>query len=96
MAVLGLHYCSRAFYSCGGLGLLWLQWLLLLHSMDSTAYGFSSCCLRALERGLSSYAHGLVGPCGIFLDYGLNPGVPCFSRQIPNHWTISNNYFKMC
>ena len=58
---MGLRCCTRAFSSCGELGLLFiavhgfsLQWRLLLQSTGSRRAGFSSCGSWALERRLSS------------------------------------------
>ena len=49
LAAVGLHCCTRAFFSCSEPGLLFAAVRRLL-----IAVGFSSCGSRALERRLSS------------------------------------------
>ena len=63
-----------------------LQWLLQLQNTGSRHLRFSSCNLRALECGLSSYVDTLSCSmaCGIFPDQGSNP---CIGRQMLIHCT---------
>ena len=90
LAALGLRCCSQAFSSCDKQGLLFVAVHGFLIAMASllrsarasvvVARGLSSCGSWALERRLSSVAHGLScsGACGIFTDQGSNP--------CPLHW----------
>ena len=70
MAVLGLHFCARAFFSCGKWGPLFIavRRPLLLRSTGSR------------RAGSVVVAHGASCSvaCGIFPDQGLNP--------CPLHW----------
>lgn len=86
LAVLDLHWCPRAFFSCGEQGPLSSCSVQLLNMMASLLWSpgsrarwFSSCDSWTLDCGLSSYdpwACSMV--CEIFLDLGLN--------SHPPHW----------
>ena len=76
MAVLDLHFCARAFSSCGKWGPLFIavRGPLLLRSTGSN------------RAGSVVVAHGpsCSAACGIFPDQGSNP-CPRTSRQTLNH-----------
>ena len=83
LAVLGLHCCTQAFFSCGSRGYssLWcsgfsLRWLLLFRSTGSRRVGFISCSTRAQAAPW----HVGSNRCRAWTR------VPCIGRQILNHW----------
>ena len=75
MAVLGLHFCVRAFFSCGKQGPLFIA---VRGPLTIAASLFAEHSLQM--RRLSSVAHGprCSVACGIFPDQGSNP--------CPLHW----------
>ena len=83
----GATLCCRARAShCGGFSCPG-AWALGAQGSVIVACGLSSCGLRALERRLSSVAHGLScsAACVIFLDQGSNP--------CPLHWQVDSFFF---
>ena len=89
LAVLGLHYCVRAFSNCGDRELLFVEVCGLLTAVASLVveHGLQAHGLQQLWRaGSVVVVHGLScsKACGIFLDQGLNP---CTGRWILNHCT---------
>ena len=71
-----------------------LFWLLLLQSMGSRSTGFSSFSPRALELGLSSWAHGLSRSKAMESSQTRNQiHVPCIGRWILIHHTTKEAHF---